>query len=162
EIERQIDAVSGGGRVVQETRLWDPAAGRTVSMRSKEEAHDYRYFPDPDLPAVVVDAARVEAIRAGMPELPDARRQRFVQAYALSPYHAGQLTPSRALADYFEAAVKAGAAPQTACNWITGALAGKLNELGADITESPIPADRLATLAAEIDGGSISGPLAKE
>jgi len=162
EIDRQIEVVAGGGRIVQETRLWDAAAGRTVPMRSKEEAHDYRYFPDPDLPPVVVDAARVAEIRAAMPELPDERRQRFVDQYGLSAYHAGQLTQSRALATYFEATVKAGAAPQTASNWITGALAGKLNEIGRDITASPLEAERLATLAIEIDAGSIGGPIARE
>jgi aspartyl-tRNA(Asn)/glutamyl-tRNA(Gln) amidotransferase subunit B len=161
EIERQIDVLRGGGRIVQETRLFDPAAGRTISMRSKEEAHDYRYFPDPDLPPVAVDAGRIAAIRAAMPELPDARRQRFVDEYALSAYHAGQLTQSRALADYFEATVKAGAAAQTACNWITGALAGRLNEIGADIAASPIAPERLATLAVEIDRGAVTGPIAK-
>ena len=161
EIDRQVDLIDGGGRIVQETRLWDAGAGRTVSMRSKEEAHDYRYFPDPDLPPVVIDAARIAAIRASMPELPDARRQRFVDQYALSPYHAGQLTQSRALADYFEATVRAGAAPQTASNWITGVLAGKLNEIGAEISASPIAPERLATLAVEIDRGSIGGPIAK-
>jgi aspartyl-tRNA(Asn)/glutamyl-tRNA(Gln) amidotransferase subunit B len=162
EIDRQIDLVESGGRVVQETRLWDPGAAVTVAMRSKEEAHDYRYFPDPDLPPVVVDAARIAAIRAAMPELPDARRHRFVAEYALSPYHAGQLTQSRALADFFEAAVKAGAAPQTASNWITGALASKLNESGVGIAASPIRPERLATLAAAIDRGTISGPIAKD
>jgi aspartyl-tRNA(Asn)/glutamyl-tRNA(Gln) amidotransferase subunit B len=161
EIDRQVDVIDGGGRIAQETRLWDTGAGRTVSMRSKEEAHDYRYFPDPDLPPVVIDAARIAAIRASMPELPDARRQRFVDQYALSPYHAGQLTQSRALADYFEATVRAGAAPQTASNWITGVLAGKLNEIGAEISASPIAPERLATLAVEIDRGSIGGPIAK-
>src|SRR5206468_4399340 len=100
EIARQIDVVAEGGRVVQETRLWDPAAGRTVSMRSKEEAHDYRYFPDPDLPPIVVEAARIAAIEASMPELPEARRERFVAERALPAYDAGQLTQSRALADY--------------------------------------------------------------
>jgi aspartyl-tRNA(Asn)/glutamyl-tRNA(Gln) amidotransferase subunit B len=162
EIERQIDVITGGGRVVQETRLWDPAAGRTVAMRSKEEAHDYRYFPDPDLPPVVVEAARVDAIRSTMPELPEVRRQRFVEQYALSVYHAAQLMQSRGLADYFEAAVEAGAAPQTASNWITGALAGKLNEIGAGIDASPIRPQRLATLAVEIDAGRIGGPIAKD
>jgi aspartyl-tRNA(Asn)/glutamyl-tRNA(Gln) amidotransferase subunit B len=162
EIDRQIDLVSDGGRVVQETRLWDAAAGRTVSMRSKEEAHDYRYFPDPDLPPVMVDAARVAAVAATMPELPDARRQRFVDQYALSAYHAGQLTSSRALADYFEATVHAGAAPQLASNWITGVLAARLNEAGADITQSPIEPGRLATLVKAIDAGSIAGPIAKD
>jgi aspartyl-tRNA(Asn)/glutamyl-tRNA(Gln) amidotransferase subunit B len=146
---------------VQETRLWDAAAGRTMSMRSKEEAHDYRYFPDPDLPPVVVDPGRIADIRATMPELPDARRRRFIEEYALSPYHAGQLTQSRALADYFEQTVQAGAAPQTACNWITGALASRLNEKGTDIAASPISPGRLATLAIEIDRGSIGGPIAR-
>jgi aspartyl-tRNA(Asn)/glutamyl-tRNA(Gln) amidotransferase subunit B len=162
EIERQIAAIADGGRIVQETRLWDPAAGRTVSMRSKEEAHDYRYFPDPDLPPVVVDAGRIADLRSTMPELPEARRQRFVEQYALSVYHAGQLTASRALADYFEATVAAGAAPQTASNWITGALAGKLNEVGADIGASSIQPERLATLAVAIDSGSIGGPVARD
>jgi len=162
EIERHIDVIADGGRIVQETRLWEPAAERTVSMRSKEEAHDYRYFPDPDLPAVIVDAARVAAIRSTMPELSDVRRQRFVEEYALSPYHAAQLVQSRELADYFEAAVKAGAAPQTASNWITGALAGKLNETGAGIDASPITPARLATLAIEVDAGRIGGPIARD
>src|ERR1051325_4471343 len=102
EIDRQIEVIEGGGRVIQETRLWDSSAGRTVSMRSKEEAHDYRYFPEPDLPPLLVDATRIEAVRASMPELPEARRQRFVAAYALPEYDAGVLTQSPDLADYFE------------------------------------------------------------
>src|ERR1044072_5474189 len=101
-MERQIELLDAGGRVVQETRLWDASAGRTLSMRSKEEAHDYRYFPEPDLPPVIVDAERVQKIRASMPELPDARRRRLAAQYALPEYDAGQLTQSRALADYFE------------------------------------------------------------
>jgi aspartyl-tRNA(Asn)/glutamyl-tRNA(Gln) amidotransferase subunit B len=161
EIARQIDVVSSGERVVQETRLWDAAAGRTVSMRSKEEAHDYRYFPDPDLPPVVVDAARVEAIKSTMPELPDARRRRFVEEYALSAYHAGQLTQSRALADYFEAAVTAGAAPQSASNWITGTLAARLHDAGIEIGTSPVDPARLAGLINEVDAGRINGTTAK-
>jgi len=112
EIARQIDVVEDGGRVVQETRLFDSASAVTVSMRSKEEAHDYRYFPEPDLPAVVVSAARVSEIRGAMAELPDARRRRFVEAYALPEYDAGQLTQARALSDYFEATVRAGAPPK--------------------------------------------------
>ena len=117
EIDRQVEVVSAGGRVVQETRLWDAHAGRTVSMRSKEEAHDYRYFPEPDLPAVVVEPTRVEEIRRGMPELPAARRERFVAEYALPEYDARQLTQSRALSEHFEAAVRAGASPKSASNW---------------------------------------------
>jgi aspartyl-tRNA(Asn)/glutamyl-tRNA(Gln) amidotransferase subunit B len=162
EIERQIELVTGGGRVVQETRLWDAAAGRTVSMRSKEEAHDYRYFPDPDLPPVVVDAARIAAIRSTMPELPDVRRRRFVEAHGLPEYDAGQLTQSRGLADYFEAAVAAGAPPKMAANWIMGELARKLKEGNADLAASPVAPDRLAGLLALIEKGTISGSMAKD
>jgi aspartyl-tRNA(Asn)/glutamyl-tRNA(Gln) amidotransferase subunit B len=162
EIARQIDLVSDGARVVQETRLWDSAAGRTVSMRSKEEAHDYRYFPEPDLPPVVVDAARLERVRGAMPELPDDRRARFVAAYALSPYHAGQVTQSRTLADFFEATVAAGARPQLASNWITGELARKMKETDADITTQPLAPDRLAELIRAIDEGVVSGSVAKD
>src|SRR4029079_5773082 len=143
EIARQVDLLGDGGRVVQETRLWDAAAGRTVSMRSKEEAHDYRYFPEPDLPPVTVDRARIDGIRAAMPELPDARRRRFVDAFGLPEYDAGQLTQSRASADYFEAAVAAGAPAKSASNWIMGELARALKDRSADIASSPIPADRL-------------------
>jgi len=149
EIERQIDIVRGGGRVVQETRLWDTAAGQTVSMRSKEEAHDYRYFPEPDLPALVVDAARVDAIRAQMPELPEIRRQRFVEQYALSEYDAAQLTQSLELADYFEAVVKANASPKIAANWII------------NIAGSVLPVGRFTGLLALIEKGAISASIAK-
>jgi len=162
EIARQIDVIADGGRVVQETRLWDPAAGRTVSMRSKEEAHDYRYFPDPDLPPIVVEASRIAEIDASMPELPEARRERFVAQHALTPYDAGQLTQSRALADYFEATVAAGAAPKLAANWIMGELARKLNEQGAGVAATPGPPDRLAGLIALVDKGTISGSMAKD
>jgi aspartyl-tRNA(Asn)/glutamyl-tRNA(Gln) amidotransferase subunit B len=161
EIERQIELVAEGGRVVQETRLFDSASGVTVSMRSKEEAHDYRYFPDPDLPPVAVHAARVEAIRATMPELPAARRDRFVAAYGLPEYDAGQLTQTRALSDYFEAAVRAGAAPKAVSNWMMGELARALKESGAAIEESPVPPERLAGLVALVEKGTISGAIAK-
>ena len=162
EIERQVDLVAGGGRVVQETRLWDAAAGHTVSMRSKEEAHDYRYFPDPDLPAVILDAARIASTRAAMPELPDARRHRLVRQYAVPEYDANQLTQARAVADYFEAAVAAGAPPKAASNWIMGELARKLKAQSADITASPVTAERLAGLLVLIDKGTISGSMAKD
>jgi aspartyl-tRNA(Asn)/glutamyl-tRNA(Gln) amidotransferase subunit B len=162
EIERQIDLVTGGGRVVQETRLWDAAAGRTISMRSKEEAHDYRYFPEPDLPPVRVDAERVNRIRAAMPELPDARRHRLVEQYALPEYDAAQLTQSRALADYFEAVVAAGAPAKASCNWIMGELARKLKEESTDIASSPLTPPRLAGLLALVDKGAISGSMAKD
>ena len=161
EIERQVDLLAGGGRVPQETRLWDAAAGRTLSMRSKEEAHDYRYFPEPDLPPVFVDAGRVSRIRAGMPELPDARRRRFVERYALPEYDAGQLTQSRALADYFEGAVAAGAPAKAASNWIMGALARQLKDAHADIASSPLTPARLAGLLALVENGTISGSMAK-
>ncbi len=150
EIARQIELVAGGGRVVQETRLWDSAEGETASMRSKEEAHDYRYFPEPDLPPVVVDAERLQRIRAGMPELPDAARRRFVAVYALSEYDATQLTHVRAHAEYFEAVVKAGASAKAAANWI-------INIAGASL-----PAERLAGLIALVDRGTISGSIAKD
>ena len=149
EIERQIDVVSDGGRVVQETRLWDAAAGRTVSMRSKEEAHDYRYFPEPDLPPLVVDAARVDALRREMPELPAARRARFVAAYALPEYDAGQLTQTRALADYFEAVVAAGAPAKAASNWAM--------QVGPTVE-----AQKLAGLIALVEKGTVSSSVAKD
>ena len=161
EIVRQIDVLEGGGRVVQETRLWDGESGRTESMRSKEEAHDYRYFPEPDLPPVVVGADRIARIRDAMPELPGARRRRFVEAYALPEYDAAQLTQSRGLADYLEAAVAAGASPKTASNWIMGELARALNARGLDIAASPIAADRLAGLLSLVEQGTISGSIAK-
>ena len=149
EIERQIEIVGSGARVVQETRLWDPAAGHTVSMRSKEEAHDYRYFPEPDLPPLTVDAARVERIRAEMPELPEARRRRFVDRYALPEYDAAQLTQSREMSDYFEAAVAAGASPKVAGNWII------------NIAGSSLPIERLTGLLALVEKNVISGSIAK-
>ena len=149
EIERQIEIVGSGARVVQETRLWDPAAGHTVSMRSKEEAHDYRYFPEPDLPPLTVDAARVARIRAGMPELPEARRRRFVDRYALPAYDAGQLTQSREVSDYFEATVAAGASPKVAANWII------------NIAGSFPPIERLTGLLALVEKNVISGSIAK-
>jgi aspartyl-tRNA(Asn)/glutamyl-tRNA(Gln) amidotransferase subunit B len=130
-------------------------------MRSKEEAHDYRYFPDPDLPALIVDAARVEAIRAAMPELPAARRQRFVAAYGLPEYDAGQLTQTRALSEFFESAVGAGAAPKAVSNWMMGELARLLKESGRDITASPVSPGRLAALIGLIEKGTISGAIAK-
>jgi aspartyl-tRNA(Asn)/glutamyl-tRNA(Gln) amidotransferase subunit B len=149
EIERQIDVLSAGGRVIQETRLWDAAAGRTVSMRSKEEAHDYRYFPEPDLPPLVVDPSRIDEIRRAMPELPDARRARFVAQYGLPDYDAKQLTQSHAIADYLEATVAAGAPAKAASNWIM--------QMG-----TPLPASSLAGLIALVETGTISGSIAKD
>jgi len=161
EIARQIDVLLEGGRVKQETRLFDSASGHTVSMRSKEEAHDYRYFPDPDLPAVVVDAARVEAIRAQMPELPAARRERFAASYGLPEYDAAQLTQTRAMSEFFESAVQAGAAPKAVSNWMMGEFARVLNESGREIVDSPVSPGQLAGLIALVDKGTISGAIAK-
>jgi aspartyl-tRNA(Asn)/glutamyl-tRNA(Gln) amidotransferase subunit B len=161
EIERQIGVLKGGGRVTQETRLWDAASGVTASMRSKEEAHDYRYFPEPDLPPLVVDAARLGSIRAAMPELPEARRARFIAQHALPEYDAGQLIESRALADYYEHVVRAGAPAKAASNWIMGELARVLKDRGADITAPPVSAAALAGLIALVEQGRISGSIAK-
>jgi aspartyl-tRNA(Asn)/glutamyl-tRNA(Gln) amidotransferase subunit B len=161
EIERQIDLIHGGGQVVQETRLWDAASGQTVSMRSKEKAHDYRYFPEPDLPTLVIDAARLEAARRSMPELPEARRQRLVAAHHLPDYDAVQLTQSRATADFFEDVVGAGAPPKAASNWMMGELTRALKEAGRDMSESPLSPERLAGLLTLIERGTISGAIAK-
>jgi aspartyl-tRNA(Asn)/glutamyl-tRNA(Gln) amidotransferase subunit B len=161
EIERQIDIISGGGRVVQETRLFDSATGRTESMRSKEEAHDYRYFPEPDLPPVRVDAARIERVRTTMAELPQARRQRFVAAYGIPDYDAGVLTQSAPLADYFEA-VAGLVNPKAASNWVMGELLRTLNDRGQAIETVPLPPASLAGLITLIERGTISNAIAKD
>jgi aspartyl-tRNA(Asn)/glutamyl-tRNA(Gln) amidotransferase subunit B len=162
EIERQIEVLQSGGRIMQETRLWDAAAGVTVSMRSKEEAHDYRYFPEPDLPPVAVAESAVRAIRAAMPELPDARRRRFVASLGLPDYDAAQLTQSRMVAEFFEQTVAAGAQPKAASNWMMGELARTLKERGRDISDSPVTPEQLAGLLALVEGGTISGAIAKD
>ena len=162
EIDRQIDVLQAGGRIVQETRLWDSAAGVTVSMRSKEEAHDYRYFPEPDLPPVVVTEPGVAALRAAMPELPDARRRRFAAAFGLSQYDAAQLTQSRTTAEFFERMLAAGAPPKAASNWIMGELARALKERGRNLSDPPVAPERLAGLIALVDTGKISGAIAKD
>jgi aspartyl-tRNA(Asn)/glutamyl-tRNA(Gln) amidotransferase subunit B len=162
EIERQTALVTSGGRVEQETRLWDTAAGRTVSMRSKEEAHDYRYFPEPDLPPLEVSAAWVEEIRRSLPELPDARRRRFVTHYGLPEYDAGVLTQSAALAAYFEATAAAAGNPKAASNWVMGELTRKINELGIDIDQVGLTPEQLAGLIRLVDLGTISSPIAKD
>jgi aspartyl-tRNA(Asn)/glutamyl-tRNA(Gln) amidotransferase subunit B len=161
EISRQIDVIESGGKVVQETRLWDTSTGSTHSMRSKEEAHDYRYFPEPDLPPLLVDAARVERVRATMPELPDARSRRFVSEYALPAYDAGVLTQSAALADYFEATARAAGNSKAASNWIMGELLRTLNERGQSIADVAMGPAALAGLIALIDRGTISSSIAK-
>jgi aspartyl-tRNA(Asn)/glutamyl-tRNA(Gln) amidotransferase subunit B len=162
EIERQTGIVKTGGRVEQETRLWDSGAGRTVSMRSKEEAHDYRYFPEPDLPPLAIEERWIAEIARTMPELPEARRRRFVEEYALPPYDAGVLTQSPALAAYFENTVKAGAKPKAASNWVMVELTRKMNELGIGIEDVPLAPAALAGLIRLVDSGTITSPIAKE
>src|SRR5689334_1077342 len=162
EIDRQIELVSRGGRVVQETRLFDSGSGLTHAMRSKEEAHDYRYFPEPDLPPLVVDAARIDAVRATMPELPEARRARFVASYGIPEYDAGVLTQSSELADYFEQVARAAGNPKAASNWVMGELLRTLNERGASIVDVPLKPDALGGLVRLIDKGTISSSIAKD
>ena len=161
EITRQIDVIEGGGKVVQETRLWDTGSGRTHSMRSKEEAHDYRYFPEPDLPPLIVDEARIDRVRTTMPELPEARSRRFVAEYAIPAYDAGVLTQSAELADYYEATAKAAKNPKAASNWIMGELLRTLKERGQEITDVPMKPAALAGLIALIDKGTISSSIGK-
>jgi aspartyl-tRNA(Asn)/glutamyl-tRNA(Gln) amidotransferase subunit B len=161
EIERQKDVLRGGGAVAQETRLYDPGKGRTFSMRGKEEAHDYRYFPDPDLLPLVIDEEWIERVRRALPELPDARRARFVREHGLPAYDAGVLTADRELADYFEACLKLFPQPKPVSNWIMGPLLGLLNAGGVGIEQSPIPPGELAALLGLIEKGNISGKIAK-
>jgi len=162
EVERQIALLESGGKVVQETRLYDPDKGETRSMRGKEEAHDYRYFPDPDLLPVRLDAAFIEAIRAELPELPAARRQRFMEQYGLPGYDSGVLTASRDLAEYFETAVAtSGNAAKSCANWIMGDLLAALNRSDREIADCPVSADQLGLLVARIEDQTISGKIAK-
>jgi aspartyl-tRNA(Asn)/glutamyl-tRNA(Gln) amidotransferase subunit B len=162
EVARQAAALDRGERIVQETRLWDADRGHTRSMRSKEYAHDYRYFPEPDLVPLRLEPAWIDAIRAALPELPRARRQRFVAAYGLPAYDAAILTQSRALAEYYEAAVRAFPQPKIVSNWVMSEL---LRELPGDderaIAAAPITPERLAGLLRLIEDGTISGKIAK-
>jgi aspartyl-tRNA(Asn)/glutamyl-tRNA(Gln) amidotransferase subunit B len=162
EIDRQIEILSQGGTIEQETRLWDSAAGVTVSMRSKEEAHDYRYLPEPDLPPVTVSEAMLEELRRTMPELPEQRRDRLVAQYGIPPYDAGVLTQSSALMAYFEETAAASGNPKAASNWIMVEALGRLNAKGMDITAMPIPPAELAGLIRLVDSGRITGPTAKK
>lgn len=163
EVERQIELIEGGGQVVQETRLFDPDRHETRSMRSKEEAFDYRYFPDPDLLPVVVDESLIDSLRATLPELPDARRERFISDYALSAYEAEVLTASRDIADYFESvAAVAGGQHRLAATWVMGDLLGALNREGLEIGESPVSPQALAGLLQRIADDTISGKIAKQ
>ncbi len=162
EIERQIGALESGGEIAQETRLWNVAAGRTEAMRSKEFAHDYRYFPDPDLLPVSAPQSLVAAVKRAMPELPDAKRARLQQEYGLTPYDAGVLAATRALADYFEASIRAGAAAKSTASWISVEMLRRLNDAGKDITACPVSPDALAELLAKIDAGEITAASGKK
>ena len=161
EIQRQQDLLEDGGKVVQETRRYDAERDTSSPMRSKEFANDYRYFPEPDLLPVEIDDAYIEAVRATLPELPDARKARFVSEYGLSDYDAGVLTASREMAEYFEAVAKASGDAKLAANWVTGDLQALLNKNNWELTQSPIQADRLSVLIKRIIDNTISGKIAK-
>ncbi|MGD2023766.1 MAG: Asp-tRNA(Asn)/Glu-tRNA(Gln) amidotransferase subunit GatB [Desulfobacterales bacterium] len=161
EIDRQKEVLLDGGEVLQETRLWDPHKNRTHSMRGKEEAHDYRYFPDPDLLPLVIGADWIEDVKAGLPELPADRKQRFIADYDLPSYDADILTSDRDLAEYFEACLRDFNQPKAVSNWIMGSLLGLLNAEGKSIDQTPISASDLAELLKLIDDGTISGKIAK-
>jgi aspartyl-tRNA(Asn)/glutamyl-tRNA(Gln) amidotransferase subunit B len=164
EVRRQIELIEDGGTVVQETRLYDPDKRETRSMRSKEDAHDYRYFPDPDLMPLVIDAGWIERVKLEMPELPAAMQERFVQQYGLTPYDAAVLTSSKAMAAYFEAVVaKLGAShAKTAANWLMGEVSSQLNRDGLEIGACPVSAAQLALVLQRIADGTISNKIAKE
>jgi aspartyl-tRNA(Asn)/glutamyl-tRNA(Gln) amidotransferase subunit B len=161
EARRQIEVIEEGGTIKQETRLFDSGRGITRPMRSKEEAHDYRYFPDPDLLPLELDGAWVQQLKSAMPELPDAKKARFVSQYALSPYDAGVLVDELASANYFETVAK-GRDAKLACNWVMGDLFGALNKLGVDIADSPVKAESLGELIGLISDNTISGRIAKD
>ena len=161
EIARQTEDLLDGKRIVQETRLWDSIKKNTYSMRSKEEAHDYRYFPDPDLPVVRISSDFVEQIRSQLPELPYAKKQRFMESFGLSTYDAEVLVADKQVAEYFEEVVAAKADPKLVCNWISGELMRIMNENKADIRNVGIPAGSLASLIQFLQEGSISGKIAK-
>jgi aspartyl-tRNA(Asn)/glutamyl-tRNA(Gln) amidotransferase subunit B len=162
EIARQVAVLESGGRIPQETRLYNVETGQTVGMRSKEQAHDYRYFPEPDLVPLRVSEKWLNSIKADMPELPARKRVRFVADYGLRDYDAQVLTSTRDIAEYYEEAAKVSGDPKTAANWVMGELAGALKAAGKEITESPVPAKSLGELVALIAKGDLSGKLAKE
>ena len=163
EIERQIDLIESGGTVVQETRLYNPDKDETRSMRSKEEAHDYRYFPDPDLPPMIIEQSLIDQIRAALPELPEARQARYVKDYDLSAEDAHNIASDRSTADYFDACVKTcNAKPVIVYNWLNGELGGYLNKANINIKASPIKAESLANLLNRIEDNTISGKIAKD
>ena len=162
EIERQIDVIEDGGEVVQETRLYDSEKDQTRSMRSKEEAHDYRYFPDPDLPPLIISDDLIVQIRQNLPELPSIRKSRFISEYGLSEDDAGKLTADKETANYYEAVCEQGADPKAAANWVLGELSGALNNEDIEITESKVSASTLSDILKRIADGTISGKIAKE
>jgi len=163
EVERQIELLEGGGKVIQETRLYDSVKNETRSMRGKEEAHDYRYFPDPDLLPLVIETSFIEETRKTLPELPDAKAERFKQQYKLSAYDAGVLTATRAMADYYEQVVRdSGADPKIAANWVAVELSGLLNSENKDIGASPVTATLMAGLLKRLADNTISGKIAKD
>jgi aspartyl-tRNA(Asn)/glutamyl-tRNA(Gln) amidotransferase subunit B len=162
EIGRHIDVLEHGGRIVQETRLFDAAQGRTYSMRSKEEAHDYRYFPEPDLPPLLVTAERRQAIVDALPELPELRRRRFIEQYALPPYDAALLTQTRGVADYFEATATHSGNPKAASNWVMGEVLRNMKERAIEIDAVPIAPEALAGLIAIVEQGTVSSTVAKD
>jgi aspartyl-tRNA(Asn)/glutamyl-tRNA(Gln) amidotransferase subunit B len=161
EARRQVDVLEAGGRVVQETRLFNPDTGTTRAMRSKEDAHDYRYFPDPDLLPLELDEAFLDECRASLPELPDAKRARYA-GLGIAPYNAGVLTAEVETARWFDQLLDAGAAPVAAANWVTGELFGALNRLGRGIEDSPVTPAAAAELLALVADGTLSGSLAKQ
>src|SRR6266849_2703382 len=162
EIERHIGVLEGGGRISQETRLWNQASGRTESMRSKEKAHDYRYFPEPDLLPVHISAAWRDEVLRTLPELPEAKRARFVSSFGITAYDAEVLTSTRALADYFESVVKAGAPGKAAANWMQTELLRGLKDSGREIDASPVAPAALAELVKLVEFGKITGAVAKK
>jgi aspartyl-tRNA(Asn)/glutamyl-tRNA(Gln) amidotransferase subunit B len=163
EVERQIDVIESGAQVVQETRLYDSGKDETRSMRSKEEANDYRYFPDPDLVPLHIDSEYIETVRQSLPELPDQKRQRFIDEYALSSYDAEVLSASKQLADFYEAVVSESAGdPKLCANWVSGDFAAALNKSGSELADSSVQAPALAGLIKRIEDKTISGKIAKE
>jgi aspartyl-tRNA(Asn)/glutamyl-tRNA(Gln) amidotransferase subunit B len=162
EIARQIAVIERGGRIVQETRLYNPETGETAGMRSKEHAHDYRYFPEPDLEPLRVSEEWLATVRSSLPELPAAKRARFLADYGLREYDAGVLTENRALSEYFETAARVSGDPRTAANWVMGDLAGLLKAHGKEIADSPVRAEDMGELVKLLAAGEISGKLAKE
>src|SRR6185312_16676190 len=161
EARRQIEIIEDGGTIDQETRLFDPGKDETRSMRSKEEAHDYRYFPDPDLLPLEFDAGYVEELKKHLPELPDEKKARFTSEHGLSVYDADVLVAEKALAEYFEAVAK-GRDAKAAANWVINELTGRLNKEGQDIAASPVAADQLGAILDLIADGTISGKIAKD